>query len=211
MSDNDDENYEVGYGKPPKKTQFGAENGNQRNNKGRPPGRNVVEYDRLSEEALWHCIHDTVQKPVSYIENNEEHIVPLIMLITKQMANDAAKGDRHARRDILKYTEKATKGIDKLKLEMHSIIMDHKNRVFEGMQNPGSLKCYEACYYWFRVKRNLRDLDGEESWIYEDDEPITDEDWKVLSDKYEYLKGNPTETLPWPPKYPSVDPEDKES
>ena len=102
--------YEVGYGKPPRYTQFGAENGNKRNKKGRPPGRNILEFDRLSEEALWHCFHESAQKPVSIVEDGQEMVIPLIMAITKSMAKDAAQGDKYARRDYLKYLEKAVKG-----------------------------------------------------------------------------------------------------
>ena len=201
MSDEDKKNYKVGYGRPPRGTQFGAENGNPRNDKGRPPGRNVVEYDRLSEEALWQCMNDILQAPVSYTEKNQEHTVPIIMLIAKRMVNDAANGDKHARRDVLKYAEKASKGLDKIKADFHLALLDHKDRVFEGMKNPGSLECYEAHYYWFTAKRNLRDLDGASGWPYESGEPTTIQEWSTFSSQYEYLKKNPTEKLPWPPKY----------
>lgn len=43
MSNDDDNDYEVGYGKPPKNTRFGAKDGNPRNQRGRPKIPNTLE------------------------------------------------------------------------------------------------------------------------------------------------------------------------
>ncbi len=44
MSNNDNnDDYDVGYGKPPKNTRFGAKDGNPRNQKGRPKIPNTLE------------------------------------------------------------------------------------------------------------------------------------------------------------------------
>ena len=120
--DNSKKDYEVGYGKPPKNRQFGAEDGNPSNKKGRPPGRNVLEFDRLSEEAFWYSFHESGQKAVPIREDGEELVIPLIMALAKSMAKDALSGDKHARKEYLRYLEKAVKGKDKLVAEMHSIL-----------------------------------------------------------------------------------------
>ena len=83
MSDDDKKDYEVGYGKPPQSTRFGQPGGNKPNAKGRPQGRNSKEFGRLSEEAFWHCFHDSAQKSVTIREGGEELTVPLIMAIVK--------------------------------------------------------------------------------------------------------------------------------
>ena len=194
--------YEVGYGKPPRYTQFGAENGNKRNKKGRPPGRNILEFDRLSEEALWHCFHESAQKPVSIVEDGQEMVIPLIMAITKSMAKDAAQGDKYARRDYLKYLEKAVKGKDKLMEDVQSILADYRERKLTALKKPGSLQCFDAFYGWYMSKKHLRSMDGEDKWPYEDGEPYSDEDWGVYLRQYEYLKNNSSKSLPWPVKYP---------
>ncbi|PCJ96239.1 MAG: hypothetical protein COA45_11475 [Zetaproteobacteria bacterium] len=199
--DNNKKDYDVGYGKPPKSTRFGATDGNPGNTKGRPPGRNVLEFDRLSEEALWHCFHESGQKPVSIREDGKELVIPLIMAIAKGMATDAANGDKHARRDYLRYLEKAVKGKDKVLSEVHSILADYRERKLSAMQNPGSLECVNTFYEWFMIKKNLRAMDGEDRWPYEDGEPVTDEDWLVFIEKYELLKENSDYQVSWPLKY----------
>lgn len=214
---NDDDNkkngkkdYDVGYGKPPKNRQFGAKDGNPRNDKGRPPGRNILEFDRLSEEALWYCFHETAQKAVSIREDGEELVIPLIMALAKGMARDALSGDKHARKEYLRSLEKAVKGKDKLLAEMHSILADYRERKLSAMQNPGSLECFDTFYGWFMSKKHLRDTEGKDHWPYEEAEPITDKDWKVFIRQHKHLKANPMEVLPWPPKYPSHDLEESE-
>ena len=54
MGKYDDKNYEVGKGKPPKKNRFKPKKSG--NPKGRPKGRKVIKYHRLSEEAFLHSI-----------------------------------------------------------------------------------------------------------------------------------------------------------
>lgn len=128
MSKNNDDkkngkpDYDVGYGKPPKNRQFGAKDGNPQNKKGRPPGRNVLEFDRLSEEAFWYSFHESGQKAVPIREDGEELVIPLIMALAKGMARDALSGDKHARKEYLCYLEKAVKGKDKLVAEIHTAL-----------------------------------------------------------------------------------------
>lgn len=206
-NDHDDNNkdgkkgYEVGYKKPPKHTRFGQPGGNKPNTQGRPPGRNVLEFDRLSEEALWYCFHESGQKPVSIREDGEELVIPLIMAITKGLARDAANGDRHARKEYLRLLEKAVKNQDKLISEMHTILADYRERKLNAMQKPGSLECFATFRDWFMAKKHLRALDGEDRWPYEIGEPVTEEDWSVFIKKYDFLKKNPDQQVSWPVKY----------
>lgn len=187
--------------RPPKDRQFGQPNGNLRNTKGRPPGRNILEFDRLSEEALWYCFHDTAQKSTPITESGENMEVPLILAIVKSMANDAARGNKDARRDFLKYLTKSVQGLDKLKIEMQTLIMDYHNRRLNALDNPGSYQHFEESYEWFKSKKHIRALEGDDRWPYEDGEPVTDEDWAVFLRQYKYLKNNPMEVLAWPVKY----------
>lgn len=79
-----EENYEVGYKKPPKAGQF--QKGKSGNPKGRPKGHK--NYKTMLQEAL--------REPVIIQENGAKKTVPKIEAIFKQLVNRAAKGDDKA-------------------------------------------------------------------------------------------------------------------
>lgn len=202
MSDDDDKkDYEVGYGKPPKSTRFGAINGNPRNAKGRPPGRTVLEFSRLSEEALWDCFLQAAQRPVTLTEEGGEVEIPYVMVLARRMAQDALKGDRHARRDLLRMLEKATKGTDKMQLELYATLADHEERRIKASAKLGSREFFDAKYAHYMARKHLRKTIGGPEFMYLPGEPITDEDWAMFMTEYERLKTDPDLVLPWPPKY----------
>lgn len=203
--------YKVGYGKPPKNNRFGAKNGNPRNKKGRPKGRNVLEFDRLSEEALWDCFLQTAKTSVSITENGNDMIVPYIMALAKRMGQDAIKGDRHARKELLRMIEKATKGTDKILIDLRLALARQEDRRINSMTKPGSLEFYNAKYAHYMVRKHLRKVIGGAEFIYETGEPITDEDWATFLMAYELLKKNPDHIFTWPPEYPSTLKEQKYS
>ncbi|MGN7503710.1 MAG: DUF5681 domain-containing protein [Alphaproteobacteria bacterium] len=207
MSDNDDDNdkkgYEVGYGKPPKGTRFGAENGNPSNKKGRPKGRNLIEYDRMSEEALWECVLQTAQAPVKTRQDGNDMIIPYFLALNKKMAQDAINGDHHARRDLLRLIEKAVRGTDKMKLDFHAVEAAHEERKLKAMSNPGSLQHFNVMYAEFMTRKHLRNIIGGDEFNYTNEEPTTDEDWGVFIKHHDYLKKHPNEVVPWPLEYPS--------
>lgn len=206
MSDDDNKkDYEVGYGKPPKTTRFGQLGGNLPNRKGRPPGRNVIEFDRLSEEALWDCFLQTALMPVGITEDGNDLLVPYIMALAKRMAQDAIKGDRHARKELLRMLERATKGTDKMKLDLYSVLADREERRIQAMANPGSLEFFNAKYEHYMSRKHLRKIIGGDEFMYMPGEPIIEEDWAVFITQYELVKADPELILPWPPKYPSDD------
>ena len=196
--------YEVGYKKPPKATQFGGENANPWNKDGRPKRKEIA---RLSEEALWSIVTDSANQPVNMTERGETVIVPLLEAIVKGIANDAARGDRFARREYIKLLEKATQYKDGLHVEMHMIWADLREKKLRLMNDVGSLEHVTFMYDYFMSKKHLRAIEGADSWIFEDGEPITDEDWGILISHVEMLKKSPETNIAWPPKYPSSDPD----
>lgn len=191
--------------RPPKNRQFGQPGGNSRNTYGRPPGRNVIEFDRLSEEALWDCFLQAAQMPVGITEDGNDLLVPYIMALAKRMAQDAIKGDRHARKDLLRMLEKATKGTDKMRIDLCIALADREERRIKAMVKPGSLEFFNAKYEHYMSRKHLRRITDGPEFIYVPGEPILDEDWAVFMEQYELVKASPSLVLPWPLKYPSDD------
>jgi hypothetical protein len=112
---NKGEDYEVGYRKPPKETQF--KKGQSGNPKGRPKGS--VNFIQSMEIEL--------AKPIVISTNGKQEIVTKIAAIAKQLTNKAAMGDMKAMPHLMKITEK--------------IAMEHKrqdelvNRAMEEMSD----------------------------------------------------------------------------
>ena len=112
---NKGEDYEVGYRKPPKETQF--KKGQSGNPKGRPKGS--VNFIKSMEIEL--------ARPIVISTNGKQEIVTKIAAIAKQLTNKAAMGDMKAMPHVMKITEK--------------IAMEHKrqdelaNRTMEEMSD----------------------------------------------------------------------------
>lgn len=83
----DPKDYEVGYGKPPKSTQF--KKGRSGNPNGRPKG--------AKNQAT--IMHEIRNEKVTYKEGNRTETVTKEQLIYRQMVNKAIAGDTQARRD----------------------------------------------------------------------------------------------------------------
>lgn len=92
MSNKND--YEVGYGKPPKAGQFKP--GQSGNPKGRKKGRISLE-DVILKELF---------SKVKIREGNKEHKVTKLSALIKSRTNTALKGDRHAFADVMKLLDR---------------------------------------------------------------------------------------------------------
>ena len=84
MNGTKDRNYEIGYGKPPRHTQF--RKGQSGNPKGRPRG--AKNSATLLNEAL--------DEPVVVTENGRRKTITKKQVIVKQIVNKAAGGDYRA-------------------------------------------------------------------------------------------------------------------
>lgn len=87
-----DQEYKVGPGRPPREHQFKpGQSGNPKGAKRKP--RSILEdFKQLFELAL--------SKPIKLKEGQRERIMTKAEVGMEQLANQYAKGDRHARRDV---------------------------------------------------------------------------------------------------------------
>ena len=88
MSKNDREPYEVGFGKPPKKSRFSK--GVSGNPKGRPKGR----------RNMATVLEQTLQEKIVVNENGVRTKVTKLEAAAKQLVNKAAAGDLNALRQL---------------------------------------------------------------------------------------------------------------
>lgn len=99
MSNKDD--YEIGYGKPPKVGQF------KRGQSGNPKGR------RKGSISLQDVILKELLSKVKVREGDKEHKVTKLSALIKSRTNTAIKGDRHAFADVMKLLERADLDLQK--------------------------------------------------------------------------------------------------
>jgi Family of unknown function (DUF5681) len=98
------EEYKVGPGRPPKEFQFKpGQSGNPRGAKRKPPSV-VLDLKLLLERAL--------STKVKLKQGEKEQIVTKAAAGIEQLVNQFAKGDRHARRDLIALADKL--GVDLL-------------------------------------------------------------------------------------------------
>jgi Family of unknown function (DUF5681) len=84
MPPDDERDYEVGYGKPPRHTRF--KKGQSGNPRGRPPG----------SKSLSTLLCEALNEPVVVTENGGRRKISMRRAIAKQVVNQAAKGNWRA-------------------------------------------------------------------------------------------------------------------
>lgn len=89
-----DEDSEIGYGKPPKSSQFNK--GQSGNPKGRPKG----------SQNLAALFENTIRQKVTITENGRTRVVSKARAIFLQMINLAAKGDMKASHEIRYWSQR---------------------------------------------------------------------------------------------------------
>ncbi len=97
-----DQEYKVGPGRPPKEYQF--KKGQSGNPKGAKRKKPSIELD------LKAALEQALNKPVMLKRGDKERTVTMAVAAIEQLVAQAAKGDRHARRDLFAYAEKL--GVD---------------------------------------------------------------------------------------------------
>lgn len=99
-------NYGVGYGRPPRATQF--QKGQSGNPKGRPKKEN-------SEQGFWDTFQKMMEKPVATSERGKRKKIPVKEALIISTMKDALKGDKSAQRILFGLLERAP-------YDQHSVI-----------------------------------------------------------------------------------------
>jgi hypothetical protein len=81
--------YVVGYGRPPKATQFKA--GESGNSRGRPKG----------PRSVGAVLRDVIQQRIAVTENGKTRRIPALEVMLRRLANDAMRNDAKAMRLLL--------------------------------------------------------------------------------------------------------------
>jgi len=195
---NDKKDYEIGYGKPPKKNRFKL--GLSGNPKGRPKKR---PYRRISMSELNQLIIDDMLNTVEVLEKGKKKSLPKLAVIISQLNNKAVTGDPRTAKMALEFMKIATEANDQMNLEEISTRLEMNERLRKGGRNPGSLDHLDALYIYYQYREEMRRIEGSDRWIFESGEPITREDWHTFINMHETLKREPSTVFDWPPRYPS--------
>jgi hypothetical protein len=199
IMNNDD--YEVGYKKPPKNTRFGAANGNPINRKGAPSKSQKILAERFSHEIMRKAFIEAGEELVTINDGEEQIKVQKIQALPKTIINKALKGDLRASTLFMRYADKYAQEQEKIVVEIvDSTLKLEEEQVLSSLE-LGSYRHYHAMYHEFMCRRAMRKLDGNDSWIYLPYEPMTDSDWKVFLECYNLLASGKRSKQPWPPPY----------
>ena len=117
--------YKVGYGKPPKETQF--KKGQSGNRKGRPKGA----ANKIREDSVLTIIAREARREVLVNDGTRTLALPLIVASAKSLAQKAAKGDLRALSVLLPLLTMA----EKKNLSDQAIIQKEQKEVFDKAIN----------------------------------------------------------------------------
>lgn len=104
MTGNRDGDYSVGYGRPPRHTQF------QKGQSGNPRGRPKRIY-RINASTLNAALMKALAEPVVGIENGRPRRMTKLDAVMKQLANKAASGDLTAAKLLATFVQMADKRV----------------------------------------------------------------------------------------------------
>lgn len=188
-----------GYKKPPHHTRW--KKGQSGNPKGRPKKDDSLQ--RISNEHLHSIIINAGLMPINYTENGQKKTAAAVELMLTQLAKKGAAGDERATKLYLHLMTQSTLINDKMRHEWITSWVALQGEVLNAQNKKGTFEHYEVMRRYYFLKRDLRKVEGVDMWPYEDEEPVSTEDWVVFLNHYEALKKRLTQLAPWPLKYPS--------
>jgi len=122
--DGQEPNYEVGYGKPPAKTQF--RKGQSGNPGGRPKGARNKSVLGLNEERRKSVILEEAYRPVVIREGDHVVEMPVIQVVIRSMAAKAAKGDHRSQTKFNEMVQSVEHENSQDHIELFTALTEHK-------------------------------------------------------------------------------------
>ncbi len=118
--------YDVGYGKPPKETQFKA--GRSGNPNGRPKGsknaRNVL--SQLMETELRNIVHDEAFRTITVTENGKTQRIPAVQAIVRSMVVRGLRGDPRAQQAFFAMVQANELQKAKIQIDLSGALLKYK-------------------------------------------------------------------------------------
>lgn len=200
----DGDDYDVGYCKPPKSTQF--QKGQSGNPRGRPPGSKnkstILGVLRMAHKDFRDVVLDEALKEVEVKENGEIVNTTKLRLVIAQLMNKAIRGETRAAKEAIRLAEKVI--LDEHRDVARFIESERQEREHLKQQwlhidetaNPG-FKQMMVIYDRFMDKKSMRFALGEARVPYEDFEPRNEEEWTMLRNHITDLYHEVEEPRPW--------------
>ena len=204
MSD-DGNDYNVGYKKPPKHTQF--KSGKSGNPSGRPKGsKNKKAFAPLDNGNFYEFqkqIVDAGYEEIQVIKDGKPHTMNKIDALLAQLYKKAMSGDTQATRLILQYTQSSLEELGEAGHRVYrtTVAMREQERkeIFTPPPKPGSFgEILERVHLNYSIKFAYRELYSEELiGSASEGEPSAERDWNefnmAMKKQYQELGDEPAE------------------
>jgi len=132
-----DQEYRIGPGRPPREYQFKpGQSGNPKGAKRKPPSL---------EPDLKAALQQALKKKIKLKQGNKERVVTMATAGIEQLVAQYAKGDRHARRDLIALADKLGVDLmagqqqavqDALAANHEAIILANARRLYDQVISP---------------------------------------------------------------------------
>lgn len=189
-------NYDVGYGKPPKKHQF--KKGQSGNPKGRPKKEEPIDAAFKHTQFQNAFLHDAEQT-LNIKMNGREIPMRKIEAIVMQLGNKALQGCTRSAKLYFQYHKDFSFTHDEQLNELRDILYDIDQRDAQKYEDMPVHELIDSMTKRWKGRAVRREYGTEIP--FEAEEPVSGRDWSAW---YQYasekVRGNP-DSLTWPPAY----------
>jgi hypothetical protein len=129
-------NYDVGYGKPPKETQFVT--GQSGNPNGRPKGAKTKR-PKAYEEKLKNIIYEEAYREITVQDSNGPISIPMAQAVARSLSVSAAKGNQRSQKLFLEMLSTVENGDFALHCENLEVWLNYKQNWAAELERRESL------------------------------------------------------------------------